>query len=138
MEELSNDQRQHLAFIQDVITRMNSNSFSLKGLMITIFSALSVFFVGNYDKDTAVIYLALALLLVVIFWLLDTYYLKMEKQYRMLYEDAIKNKVEIYKMTTDKYYVCYFEVLLSKTMWPLYFPIVVVLIVAIVIKVLNK
>ena len=130
MAEFSDDRRQHLAFIQDVITRMNSNSFSLKGLMITIVAALGAFFVNDYNKGTAVVYLAIALLLVLIFWFLDAYYLKKERQYRMLYEEAVKEKAELYKMKADDYYVCYFEVLFSKTMWPLYLFMIVVLIVA--------
>lgn len=129
MEEFSDDQRQHLAFIQDVITRMNSNSFSLKGLMITIIAALVALFVGNNDK---VIYLTIAFFLVLIFWFLDAYYLKMEKQYRMLYEDAVKKNVELYRMTADDYYVCYFEVLFTNTMWQFYIPISLVLIIAII------
>ena len=107
---------------------MNSNSFSLKGLMITIVAALGAFFVNDCDKGTAVVYLAIALLLVLIFWFMDAYYLKMEKQYRLLYYDAVKEKAELYKMKADDYYVCYFEVLFSKTMWPLYFSMAVVLI----------
>ena len=135
MAEYEDDRRQHLAFIQDVITRMNSNSFSLKGLMITIVAALVAFFVNDYDKGTAVIFLAMALVLVLIFWFLDAFYLKIEIQYRMLYDDAVIDKAELYKMTADDYYVCYFEVLFSKTMWPLYLPIVGGLIVAIVFMV---
>lgn len=135
MAVYTDDQRQHLAFIQDVITRMNSNSFSLKGLMITIVAALVAFTVNDDNKDTAVFNLSIALLLVLIFWFLDAYYLKMERQYRMLYDDAVIDKAELYKMTADDYYVCYFEVLFSKTTWPLYLPIVGVLIVAIVFMV---
>lgn len=133
MAEYSDDRRQHLAFIQDVITRMNSNSFNLKGLTITIVAALGAFFVNDYDEGTAVVYLAIALLLVLIFWFLDAYYLKMERQYRLLYEAAVKDKAELYKMKADDYYVCYFEVLFSKTMWPLYLSMAVVLTVAIFI-----
>lgn len=133
MADMKEDRRQHLAFIQDVITRMNSNSFSLKGLMITIVAALVAFTVNDDNKDTAVFNLAIALLLVMIFWFLDAYYLKMERQYRMLYDDAVKDKAELYKMKADAYYVCFFEVLLSKTMWLLYLPIAVVLIVLIII-----
>jgi len=135
MAVYTEDRRQHLAFIQDVITRMNSNSFSLKGLMITIVAALVAFTVNDDNKDTAVFNLAIALLLVLLFWFLDAYYLKMERQYRMLYDDAVIDKAELYKMTADDYYVCYFEVLFSKTMWPLYLPIVGVLIVVIVFMV---
>lgn len=135
MAVYTEDRRQHLAFIQDVITRMNSNSFSLKGLMITIVAALVAFTVNDDNKDTAVFNLSIALLLVLIFWFLDAYYLKMERQYRMLYDDAVIDKAELYKMTADDYYVCYFEVLFSKTTWPLYLPIVGVLIVAIMFMV---
>ena len=135
MAVYTEDRRQHLAFIQDVITRMDSNSFSLKGLMITIVAALVAFTLNDDNKDTAVFNLSIALLLVLIFWFLDAYYLKMERQYRMLYDDAVIDKAELYKMTADDYYVCYFEVLFSKTTWPLYLPIVGVLIVAIMFMV---
>ena len=133
MAALSEDQRQHLAFIQDVITRMNSNSFSLKGLMITIVAALGAFFVGNYDQSTAIIYLGIAILLVVIFWFLDSYYLKMERQYRKLYDDAVEGKADLYKMNADDYEVCYCSILFSKTIWPLYIPVLATLIVAIIL-----
>lgn len=33
----SEDVRHHLSFIQDVITQMNSNSFSMKGWMVAVF-----------------------------------------------------------------------------------------------------
>ena len=135
MAVYTEDRRQHLTFIQDVITRMNSNSFSLKGLMITIVAALVAFTVNDDNKDTAVFNLSIALLLVLIFWFLDAYYLKMERQYRMLYDDAVIDKAELYEMTADDNYVCYFEVLFSKTTWPLYLPIVGVLIVAIMFMV---
>lgn len=133
MADMGEDRRQHLTFIQDVITRMNSNSFSLKGLMITIVAALVAFTVNEDNKDTAFFNLAIALLLVLIFLFLDAYYLKKERQYRKLYEEAVKEKAELYKMKADDYYVCYFEVLFSKTMWPLYLTMTVVLIVAIII-----
>lgn len=133
MADYLEDRRQHLAFIQDVITRMNSNSFSLKGLMITIIAALVTLTVNDTNKGNTVFNLGIALLLVLIFWFLDAYYLKKERQYRKLYEEAVRDKAELYKMTADDYYVCYFEVLLSKTMWPLYLTIALVLIVAIII-----
>ena len=103
MAVYTEDRRQHLAFIQDVITRINFNGFSLKGLMITIVAALVAFTVNDDNKDAAVFHLVIALLLVLIFWFLDAYYLKMERQYRMLYDDAVIDKAELYKMTADDY-----------------------------------
>ena len=125
---MTEDQRQHLTFIQDVITRMNSNSFSLKGLMIAVVAALSALFAGNYDRATGVIYLSIAVLLVVVFWLLDAYYLKMERRYRLLYDDAVAGKAEPYAMDASGYTVCFCGVLFSRTVWPVYLPLLVVLV----------
>lgn len=132
MATYTDEQRQHLEFIQNVITRMNSNSFSLKGLMITVVAALSAFFVGNYDQTTGIIYLAIAILLVVVFWFLDAYYLMMERQYRRLYNDAVAQTTLLYKMEADGYTVCFCSVLFSKSVWPLYLPIIAVLVTAII------
>ena len=130
---MSDDQRQHLTFIQDVITRMNSNSFSLKGLMITIVAALSALFAGNYGRATGIIYLSIAALLVVVFWLLDAYYLKMERQYRRLYDDAVAGAVEPYAMDASGYAVSFWGVVFSRTVWPVYLPLLAVIVVVAVI-----
>jgi hypothetical protein len=34
------EKRQHLEFIQNIITRMNTNSFQIKGMTVTIVTAL--------------------------------------------------------------------------------------------------
>jgi hypothetical protein len=131
MAEYTDDQRQHLAFIQDVITRMNSNSFSLKGLMITVVAALSAFFASNYDQGTGVIYLGIGIFLVLVFWLFDAYYLMMEKQYRALYNDAVFGNADLYKMDASGYSVGSFGVMFSKSEWPMYLPIIIIFAVAI-------
>lgn len=56
----SDDVRQHLSFLQGVITRMNSNSFSMKGWMVAIVSALCAVYASNADKCYAYIYLLAA------------------------------------------------------------------------------
>ena len=45
----------HLEFIQNVITRMNTNSFLIKGWMITLVSALFVFAAKDSDARYAII-----------------------------------------------------------------------------------
>lgn len=47
MSEYSEDARQHLAFIQAVIARMNSNSFSMKGWMVTVVAALAALYAAD-------------------------------------------------------------------------------------------
>ena len=54
MEE---EKRQHLEFIQNVITRMNTNSFQIKGLAITIVTALMAIYAST--KNVAFIFLGI-------------------------------------------------------------------------------
>lgn len=71
----------HLEFIQLVITRMNVNSFLIKGWAVTLVAALFAF----AAKDTELKYIFITYLSTPIFWLLDGYYLSQERQYRELY-----------------------------------------------------
>ena len=101
----SEDVRQHLTFIQDVITRMNSNSFSMKGWMLAIVSALCAIYASNAANQFSYIYFIIAIPVVIIFWLLDAYYLKMERQYRDLYKEICKSKEETdFNMNANGYH----------------------------------
>ncbi len=79
---MNEDHRKHLDFIQQVITRSNGNSFQLKGWTVTIVAALSALSAGDAKPQFAWI----AGGAVVIFWLLDAYYLRLERLYRGLYD----------------------------------------------------
>jgi hypothetical protein len=72
----------HLDMIQGVIDRMAGNSFLLKGWAVAIVSAL--FAIG--EKEQMQRLLTVAYIPVVIFWLLDAYYLRIERLYRRLYD----------------------------------------------------
>lgn len=115
----------HLEFIQGVITRMNSNSFSIKTWMVTILAAFIALFANTPNEW----YLLAAIVPMVIFWLLDANYLKMERQYRKLYADAVADKVGPFDMDASKYDMCYCGVLFSKTIVCVYLPIIVLLLI---------
>lgn len=83
------NKRKHLEFIQLVITRMNVNSFLLKGWSVTLVAALFAF----AAKDSNVDYVLITYISTPIFWLLDAYYLSLERQYRGLY-NSVKKKNE--------------------------------------------
>ena len=83
------NKRKHLEFIQLVITRMNVNSFLLKGWSVTLVAALFAF----AAKDSDISYVVITYLSTPIFWLLDAYYLSLERQYRGLY-NTVKIKEE--------------------------------------------
>lgn len=83
------NKRKHLEFIQLVITRMNVNSFLLKGWSVTLVAALFAF----AAKETDIGYVIITYISTPVFWLLDAYYLSLERQYRGLY-NSVKNKDE--------------------------------------------
>ena len=71
----------HLEFIQNVITRMNTNSFLLKGWAITLVSALFALAAKDANQN----YAYTACIAIPMFWILDGFFLSQERQYRGLY-----------------------------------------------------
>ncbi len=77
----------YLDHIQSVITRHNSNSFTIKGWTITICTA--VFALAGTLKEP---YIALiALVPIIVFWRLDSFYLANERCFISLYNAAIND-----------------------------------------------
>lgn len=77
----------HLEMIQDIISRMASNSFALKGWAVTLVAG--IFALAGKDVDK--MYFLVAYIPIVVFWGLDSYYLMRERLYRSLY-DKIRRK----------------------------------------------
>jgi hypothetical protein len=108
----------HLEFIQGVINRMAFNSFLLKGWSLTITAA--IFALATKDGSTRLI--SIAYLPVIVFWFLDSYFLRQERLYRKLYDSVrVKNPNEIdFSMDTKPFQkekeVSYFSVLFSITL----------------------
>lgn len=71
----------HLEFIHNVITRMASNSFLLKGWSVTLVSA--IFALAAKDANQA--FVIVAYIPIITFWILDGYFLSQERQYRALF-----------------------------------------------------
>lgn len=121
MEE---DRRKHLEFIQNIITRMNSNSFMIKGWTITIVSALLVLF-ATIKVDSLYI---ITILPILIFWGLDAKYLQMERKFISLYKKATANPstVTLFDMNIEEQSIKdesdnnYWKVLFSTTIIPFY------------------
>ena len=88
----------HLSMIQQIITRMGSNSFSLKGWSVGIMIAIYAF--AGEDAHKAVV---VTLIPLIVFWILDSYYLMLERKFRILYNNVrIKSEDEIdYDMNFD-------------------------------------
>lgn len=115
---------EHLKMIQGIITRMNTNSFQIKGWTITLVSAL----LALYANSGKVTYIFISLIPVLIFWVLDSYYLQQERKFRALYNDIVNvanygANIKEFEMSIDKYKTCkycIFNVMFSVTIFPLY------------------
>ena len=79
----------HLEFIQNVITRMNTNSFLIKGWAITLVSALFALAAHNSNME----FVLISYIVIPIFWILDGFHISIERQYRDLYK-AVSEKPE--------------------------------------------
>ena len=86
--EQGENKRKHLQLIQDVITRMASNSFLLRGWSITLVTAVIGFTLKAQGEAYGVYLLLTATILVLVFWLLDAYYLSQERAYKGLYKEV--------------------------------------------------
>ncbi|OQB06313.1 MAG: hypothetical protein BWY19_00304 [bacterium ADurb.Bin212] len=79
------NKRKHLEFIQNVISRMAGNLFFLRGWTITLIAALLALFAkgGNH---TYILYFLIVL--IIVFWILDGFFLSQERLFRDLYNDV--------------------------------------------------
>lgn len=118
---MDNHKIKHLEFIQNVITRMNSNSFLIKGWSITLVSALFALAAKDANEN----YVLVAYLVIPVSWVIDGFFISTERKFRDLYNDvAAKQEINIdFSMDITPYkggqnsWICG---ILSKTLIPFY------------------
>lgn len=96
------DERLYLQFLQNNITRMNSNSAQAKGWCIAIVAALLAIFSETRNE----LFVWICLIPVVLFCILDTLYLQQEHKFVAIYNDYVDNKAgkpQVYKMPMNAY-----------------------------------
>lgn len=83
-----------LEMIQGIINRLASNSFALKAIISSILAgAIAIYKPDNSDCYNFNISLTIV---VFVFWYLDSVYLKLEREYRRLYEYTVNIKMDTY------------------------------------------
>ena len=129
----------HLQMIQSIIDRMGKNSFSLKGWAVGVMAAIYAFAGQNFNKAVIV-----TLIPLIIFWILDSYYLMLERKYRRLY-DEVRNK-DNNKIDFDMNFnnvslkmgeikkIKFIRNIFSKTEWPFYVVCIVVTLIIYFVK----
>lgn len=77
----------HLEMIQGVVNRLGNNSFMLKGWSAIIVAALLALSAANQGK---IAFMFIAFIPLVVFWILDGYFLWQERLFREVYNHIIK------------------------------------------------
>jgi len=124
----------HLAITQSVIQRMATNSASCKAWCITLVSAILVVIADKGKPEFAL----LALIPTFLFLALDTYYLALEKMFRLSYNDFIdklhRGKViasDLYAVVPSGNMVKTIGMsMMSFSIWPFYVTLVVMILIA--------
>ena len=100
---MDEDKRLHLQFIQNNISRMNTNSGKVKGWCITIVSALFALYAGTGK----IIFIWICLFPTILFCILDTLYLQQEHKFIGLYNDVAgitkNNTIKPFEFTLKQY-----------------------------------
>ena len=116
MDELSEKHIAHLGMIQGVINRMAANSFALKALAVTIAAAIIAITGTQQNVPSSVSYVGLFPVLV--FWLMDAKYLRLERLYRKLYDHIRQGrKFEAFSMSTKMFEKCVSHSLMIAVSW---------------------
>jgi hypothetical protein len=109
---------------------MNANSFQIKGMVVTIVSAL----IAIYASTSNIVFIFLGIIPTILFWFLDSYYLQQERKFRGVYNNVagLKTDIEIklYEMPIQKFrggQYRFHKVFFSKTIVWLYGTIVFLL-----------
>lgn len=124
----------HLNITQSVIQRMATNSSSCKAWCITVVSAILVI-VADKGKSQ---YAYIAIIPNILFLVLDTYYLALEKMFRISYNDFIKKLHENVIDSSDLFVVIpkgnliktFLKSIISFSVWPFYLTLLIMILLA--------
>ncbi len=123
--------------IQNIIKRMASNSFLIKGWTITL--VIATLLLKDDNRKILVAYIPL-----ISFWYLDSYFLRQERLYRKLYNWVIKYRLETKECLLDMNAYRFssevsseFRIMFSKTLLCFYGSIFVILTVLVIYLSIN-
>lgn len=122
------NKHKHLDYIQTTIIRMSNHSFVIKGWSITLIVALLAFLIKENSRQP---FFTISYAVVVLFWLLDGFFLATEKRFRKLYDKVrVQNEQDIdfsmnpyFENGDQSYknvYVKWAKAMFTKTLIPFY------------------
>ena len=128
----------HLEFIQKIISRLSGNLFLLKGWSVTLIVGL----LAVMAQQMKPVYFLFAFCVLFIFWILDGYFLSMERCFRAVYDEVrLKKEKEIdFSMKYKHHYSgrnTWIRSMFSKTLNIFYGILLLVMIVAVIASVAD-
>ena len=129
------DDRLYLQFLQNNISRMNTNSTQAKGWCIAIVAALLAIFAETKNS----LFLWICLIPIVLFCFLDALYLQQEHKFIGMYNDFIRDKEtkpNVYEMPIKKYakgFIGYIKAFFSWSVILVYGVMAIIIIVVIIL-----
>ena len=127
--ETNESRIRYLEAIQRVIDRLSNTSFILKGWAVSLVAGLTALAASGANQG----YVLVAYIPIVVFWLLDAYFLMMERQYRKLFEENMDLSLEVryFALKRKKATLAMFaEAALSITMLLTYGPLIGAVLIA--------
>ncbi|SOB74597.1 hypothetical protein SAMN04488490_0084 [Marinobacter sp. LV10R510-11A] len=121
----------HLQIYQSIIARMANNSSAVKTWCVTVVSAMLVLLLERGKQDT----LLASTVPVILFFVLDVYYLSLEKGFRSSYNEFVQAlhcgntcpSVNIFEVKmSSRRFSCIFKTATSFSVWPFYILILVI------------
>ena len=128
----------HLEMIQNIVNRMASGSTFLKGWTVIFVAAV----LGFVLKESKPVYVWITIIPTIAFWALDGIYLRQERLFRKLYDKVRIMEEEDIDFSMDTSDVkqdvkSWFRICRSKTIFPFYLPILLVIVAVGVWALLN-
>lgn len=118
--------------VQRIITRMGHNSFLIKGWAVSLV-VVSLLFEG------VVYHHFIAFIPWIVFWVLDAYFLQLERLYRLLYDWLIANRLNsneyLLSMSVERFrgqVPCKLQTMFSKTLLTFYSSLLAIIIAVLI------
>jgi len=129
----------HLEMIQNIINRLSRNSFLLKGWSVILVSS----FFALAAVNSKLYFIFLSYFPLIVFWILDAYFLWQERLFRALYDYVreLKEEEVDYSMNTslvDKHVNLWADVILSKTLVMFHGTVLVSIIIVMIIMIITN
>ena len=125
------DKKHHIDLVEAQILRMSENSKQMK----TWCFALVTGAVGIYVQTNNWRFLWIGFIAIFLFAWLDAYYLLLERKFRCVYQDIVRDAISPYDMPLDNYkkgVKNHLDPIISVSIWPFY--LIAIIVLAILLK----